>query len=758
MSPLIKKTLFRMKKLERPLKTNGEKKKHLITKELRRAIVGLFMLSLVIACVYSNKSSSRLLLHEGDVATSDVYAPFDFTYSAGIDEVKTKQKELRAASLTPDVYILDDAVYERSRNNCTELFQRLIAIGKAEEEAGVKLEPIDITGLGINLSESDLNLLIKYSDKTSVKQDMLTRLKKAYELPLISSHLKKQLLSDNKDHIYIYDRASKKESLYQLKNLDSELDIRSKIESTPSTTGIKNKNMSLLANNIVSLWVIPNLKLDSALTAQKKSQAQEEASPVYKVAEMSKGEVVVRKGQRVLKEQLIQMNEINKMQAETDAHSHLLGIVIIVALLAFLMFVYLKLFETKIFYDDKLLLIVGIVIFLSALSARIVVLSPLPSYFIPIASASMLVTLLVSGSVAAIVVVLAAVIVTLIAGIRFDIFLVSLIAGISAICTIYKARSRNSIIRSGLIIGSLNFIAICAIGIISNFDFIVFVKEALWGLASGFASAALVMLLLPLFESIFKITTDIKLLELSDLNHPLLKEMVTKATGTYHHSMVVGNLAESAADAIGANSLLARVGSYYHDIGKIEKSEYFAENKQVPSDVHEKLSPSMSSLIITNHVKDAMELAEKHKLGSAIKDIVQQHHGTGLVTYFYHQAVEKTQPEDPISEENFRYPGPKPQTKESAIVMLADSVEAASRVLPNPTPQRLKELVRKIINYKFLDRQLDECDLTLMDINNISESFVKILTGIYHSRIEYPTQKPTRHGTANNKRPKEDKA
>jgi putative nucleotidyltransferase with HDIG domain len=240
---------------------------------------------------------------------------------------------------------------------------------------------------------------------------------------------------------------------------------------------------------------------------------------------------------------------------------------------------------------------------------------------------------------------------------------------------------------------------------------------------------------------------------------------VMKAAGTYHHSLVVGNLAEAAAGLVGANPLLARVGSYFHDIGKIEKAEYFAENKQDPSQMHDKLAPSMSSLIITNHVKDGIELAERYKLGNAIKDIIEQHHGTGLVTYFYHQAIEKVQQAgdksqqgEQVSEESFRYPGPKPQTKESAIVMLADSCEAASRVLPNPTPQRLKELVRKIVNNKFIDRQLDECELTLKDITKISDCFARVLTGIYHSRIEYPEQASIdRYANNNSRRAKRDK-
>ena len=257
-------------------------------------------------------------------------------------------------------------------------------------------------------------------------------------------------------------------------------------------------------------------------------------------------------------------------------------------------------------------------------------------------------------------------------------------------------------------------------------------------ISNGFVCAFVVTGILPVLEYIFKITTNISLLELSDLNHPLLKEMVIRAPGTYHHSLIVGNLAENAADAIGANSLLARVGAYYHDVGKLLKPEYFSENQMGFDDQHAELTPKMSSLIITNHIKDGLDLARKFKLSSAIQEFIQQHHGNSLTFYFYQRAIENESKEGEVKEEDFRYKSPLPQTKEVAIVLLADSVEAATRALSNQTPKKIKQTVQKIINNKFIDGQLDECDLTLKDLHNISESFSNLLAGIYHSRVEYP--------------------
>jgi putative nucleotidyltransferase with HDIG domain len=244
--------------------------------------------------------------------------------------------------------------------------------------------------------------------------------------------------------------------------------------------------------------------------------------------------------------------------------------------------------------------------------------------------------------------------------------------------------------------------------------------------------------IVPILEIAFDYTTNIKLLELGDLNQPLLKELSMKAPGTYQHSIMVGNLVDSAADAVGANSLLARVSAYYHDIGKTKMPLYFIENMK-GENKHDKLTPSMSSLILINHVKEGGEMALEYRLGDEIRNVIQQHHGTTLIKYFYGKAKEQEDPEvQQIKEKDFRYPGPKPQTKEAGLVMLADAIEAASKTLPDPTTAKIKGMVQKIINRIFTDGQLDECELTLRDLNAIAKSFNRVLDGIFHQRIEYP--------------------
>jgi len=255
-----------------------------------------------------------------------------------------------------------------------------------------------------------------------------------------------------------------------------------------------------------------------------------------------------------------------------------------------------------------------------------------------------------------------------------------------------------------------------------------------------------VFLLIGIFEKLFDVTTDITLLELSDLNHPLLKRLSVEAPGTFHHSIIVGNLAEEAAKEIGANSLLARVGCYYHDIGKMTLSEYFVENQSDGVSKHDTLTPNMSSLILAKHVRAGMDLADDAKLPLAVKKFIPEHHGTSIMSYFYHKAQEVKDPKD-LNEDDFRYPGPKPQSKETAIAMLSDAVEAASRTLPNPNLQRISALVENLIEKRFQEGELDECDITLRELNKIKGAFIRVLMGIHHVRIEYPSEDKNKEKT-----------
>jgi putative nucleotidyltransferase with HDIG domain len=302
---------------------------------------------------------------------------------------------------------------------------------------------------------------------------------------------------------------------------------------------------------------------------------------------------------------------------------------------------------------------------------------------------------------------------------------------------IQDCRERKVFIKAGLKVGCLNIILTTALGVYTGkLASIDLVWDWFFGFLGGISAGLVTAGITPLMEIAFDYTTDIKLLELANLDRPILRKLMIEAPGTYHHSVIVGSMVEVAASEIGANPLLAKVCGYYHDIGKIKKPLYFIENQSNGKNKHDKLAPSMSGLILIAHVKDGVEIAKENKLGHAIVETIRQHHGTSLISFFYDKA-KQLKGEDAVNIDNYRYPGPRPQTREAGLVMLADVVEAASRTLENPTPSRIQGHVQNLINKMFSDGQLDECELTLKDLHNIAKSFNKILNGIHHHRIEY---------------------
>jgi len=337
-----------------------------------------------------------------------------------------------------------------------------------------------------------------------------------------------------------------------------------------------------------------------------------------------------------------------------------------------------------------------------------------------------------------------------------------LISGLTAVYLTQQVRRRGRLIRAGLFVGLAIWLLSLTFGVIGPInlfnpaatDWSMIGIQSAFAIGNGIVTATVVGGALPILEQLFQITTDISWLEASDLNHPLLRRMTIEAPGTYHHSLVVANLAESAAEAIGANATLCRVCSYFHDVGKLVKPEYFTENMNFERNPHDDLAPTMSALIIIAHVKEGVDLALKHGLNQQVIDVIQQHHGTSLVYYFYKRALQqledaraggkimKMREEDipEVSEENFRYSGPKPQTRESAIISLADMVESASRSLEKPTPQKIEQLVTDLIDQRLADHQLDECDLTLRELKIIAERFRFTLMNMLHTRIAYPKE------------------
>jgi len=316
----------------------------------------------------------------------------------------------------------------------------------------------------------------------------------------------------------------------------------------------------------------------------------------------------------------------------------------------------------------------------------------------------------------------------------------TLMSSAGAIYHLQNCRDRTALVAAGLWIGAINAATTLALDLVGANEPRLFALlfDSFCGYAGGVLATMAASILLPLFEWLFEITTSIKLLELSNLNLPLLKDLAERAPGTYHHSIMVGLLAEAGAEAIGGDALFARVACYYHDIGKTVRPTYFVENQSYMDNRHDKLSPKMSSIVLANHVKQGIEIAKQHKLPPRIIAIIPQHHGTGLMKFFYYKARKGNDDASTALEQEFRYPGPKPKTKEAAIIMIADSSEAAARTVEEPTPGKLRNMVDMIIGRLRDDGQFDECDITLRDLRIVAESFVKVLMGIHHHRIAYP--------------------
>jgi len=502
--------------------------------------------------------------------------------------------------------------------------------------------------------------------------------------------------------------------------------------------------------DLVQSLIQPNVTINKRETEARKDQAWSSINPI--LFQIKAGEMLLREGERINKQQLLKLNALNQIenQGKTLAKSFGLAIMMFILLVTFHIIHFGHAPNVTLDYNKNLLfmsLILVLFVFITEISVAFAKsftqngMTPLSLSSmvlgIPVAAGSMTICLFM-GLRAAFPF---ALITSICAAILFEnslvYFLYFFMNSAMGAYWLRYCRERNVFIKAGAKIGLLNIIIATAMRAYSaelflSKLFLDWIFGYIGGLSAGIVTAGIT----PMMEITFAYTTDIKLLELANLDKPLLHRLMLEAPGTYHHSVIVGSMVEAAASEIGANPLLSKVCGYYHDIGKIKNPLYFIENQQRGLNRHNKLAPSMSSLIIISHVKHGVEMAKKYKLGKSISDTIQQHHGSSMIAFFYEKAKQQ-KGENAVKEDEFRYPGPKPQTREAGLVMLADVVEAASRALDNPTPARIQGLVQRLINKIFSDGQLDNCELTLKDLHSIAHKFNKILTGIHHHRIEY---------------------
>lgn len=684
---------------------------------------------------FSKEESRQISFKEEEVALADIYAPFGFSY---IDREKTRYYREESRKRVQDIYDLDPQIEGDIKNKIDELFQDLTG---AEDKA--EIDRSSRVALPTWLTPSTVRILsgIKKEEQEGVKNKLIRICSFLLKGGIIDSEVKEKLIGQSSFLITVHDPKSESFRKRLVEQLPTVEDIDTRIKEQVLFYFPENRRMRIAAEEIIKKNIAPNLVFNKQETERRKEEAWNSVPEVKK--EIKKNQLIVARGQRITRSHLCQLAELAKKKGSSRFLSTFIGLSLLVFVFIILFWRYIKDFSLSISRFSVFCLLFSVSLLFLLLAKGIVVFS-LPALFIPLSFASMLVAILLNAPMAIFLTMLLSLFSGLISN-SLDIGILSFVGGIVGVYAVEGVKRRAQLAKAGFLVGLANVFVILSFALLrkpacfaisaGRQELLQLLRNGLWGMSQGFVSAFMVMGLLPLFEHLFKLTTNISLLELSDFNHPVLKRLIMEAPGTYHHSLIVGNLAESASEAIGANSLLARVASYYHDIGKIEKSEYFSEN-QKGKNRHDKLTPTMSSLIVIKHVKEGVEMARKYNLPRQLIDIIEQHHGTSLVPYFYQRALELGKEE--VSQENFRYPGPKPQTKEAAIVLLADSVEASSRSLDDPTPSRLKALVEKIINDKFIDHQLDECNLALTDLNKISRSFTYVLSGIFHNRIKYP--------------------
>jgi putative nucleotidyltransferase with HDIG domain len=498
---------------------------------------------------------------------------------------------------------------------------------------------------------------------------------------------------------------------------------------------------------VAAAAITPNQIYNRKETERQRAGAREKVPP--QMQRLYAGSVVIRAGEKVRQEHLDKLAALG-LQSERPSVLAVGVITLLVALLIVFVTAYLSRFHAALYRDTPRLFLLCVLVLISVVGLKIgsMLLGGLSLTGVHfgylgmmcVASSGMAIALLLSPTVATPIVALLAVASGLILGNELRFTVITLASSLVGIVAVADLRNRGDLLRATLLLCLANVLVITLVGQLERDTPGELLMSALWGGVSGLFAVALFWIAVAAFEKPFGVTTHLRLLELSDPAAPLLQEFRLQAPGTYAHSLMVGSLAHAAAEAIGADGLLVRVAAYYHDIGKMSRPEFFIENQANAENVHDRLSPSMSALVLVSHVKDGVEMARDLGLPSRVCEVIEQHHGTSLMKYFYHRATGGV--EDPTLEAQFRYAGPKPQSKEAAILMLADTVEAASRVLDKPTPARIRDFVARMVEEKRADGQLDECDLTLRDLKKIQDVFARTLSGALHARIEYPGVAP----------------
>ena len=676
------------------------------------ALFGMFSLA---------SAPQRYSLSVGSISHHTITATKDV-----VDEITTAERRTAAANAVEPTYHLKEGASEEVMSSLAKLFDELRTV----QQYGLTLR-----GEGVTAEE--------WSNHTFEEGELEYAQSLVKTITLNRYQTITLLRSETTD----YDDMVSNVTLAVKNTLNTTIregQVNQSIQTILQIVGYK-VEISLYQNivpTVLRTCVQPNMVIEEEATAEARQKAMDAVEPVTYL----QGQNIVREGERVSANQIAMLTSLGLLENDNYDYTIYLGAAMLVAAVMVTLLLLLRLLSPELLHDARRLAVIMLVMVVNEGVAALMV-KLVNVYLAPVAMGSMLLTGLLGApagiagtfSMAIMVSGLAAASNTAFSTQMVLLLLCGIIGGIVSVLFLRVKPQRFRMVLCGLIVAVVNVAMIAATGLMTSNDLHTVLYNAAWSIGGGILSALLAAGIQPVFEAAFNLATPSKLLELANPNHPLLRRLLIEAPGTYHHSIIVANLAEAAAEKIGANPYLARTAAYFHDVGKLKRPMYFKEN-QMGDNPHDRTDPYVSAAILTTHTRDGVQLAQKYHLPPEIQRIILEHHGDTPVMYFYHKALQQSDGK-PVDIADFRYDGPRPCTKESAVIMLADTIEAAVRSMPDPTPQAIERFIEKLVRGKLEDGQLSNSPLTLKDIDGICEAFATVLNGVFHERIEYPNVK-----------------
>lgn len=705
---------------------------NLLNIKIFRILLFLLIGVVMYSAMYSNVKPEKLNLELFSVAEKTIRSPITIE-----DKESTEANRMKAVEQVKDVYRVKSEYAQNRVDLVTSIFGSVTEVNdEVKEELDQKKKAAeDADGEDAPAPEEPAIEEKLAKLKTKLTENETKTLSDEVFIALLQASKEELLVAKDLTVTAINNTMKRSVPADEVEN--AKLNVEEELRYTSLSSNLKKAVIEL-----GRYAVVQNEFYDPEATEDQRQQAMDSVEPVR----ILEGQILVDEGQLISREVYKKLQLVGLLESE-NSYKPFIGLAMLVALILFALFVIFNEME-NVDKKQKNLLIFSIIFITSILLMKMVSLfdefeySEI-GYIFPAAMGAMLIKILINERLALFQMAILAVSGTIIFNegitgtLNVTIGVYILISGLAAILFLQKQSRRSKILQAGLSVSVVNLIVILSILFLRNSQYsgLEYGFYFIAAFVSGIVSAVLTIGLLPFFEAGFGILSTLRLIELSNPNHPLLRKILTEAPGTYHHSVMVANLSEAACEAIGANGLLARVGCYYHDIGKTKRPQFFIENQINMDNPHDKLPALTSKNIIIAHATDGAEMLRKHRMPKEIIDIAEQHHGTTLLKFFYHKAKQSGQE---VKEEDFRYPGPNPRTKESAVIGIADSVEAAVRSMAHPTHEQIENLVHNIIGDRLQDGQLSECDITLKELDTVADTLCETLKGIFHSRIEYP--------------------